>query len=77
LVDDAVTFPGQEIVGASGVGVGVVGDPPHAAAVVKRTSAAVCRAATPNHVAGMENDRACLSRATCPSMQRIDAKAEL
>ena len=30
FVDDAVRFPGHEIVGASGVGVGLVGDPPHA-----------------------------------------------
>jgi hypothetical protein len=77
FVDDAVRFPGHEMVGASGVGVGWLGEPPHATAVARRTRAAVCRSATPGLATRIEMDRACLCRASCPSMLGSNAKAEL
>ena len=77
FVDDAVTLPGHEIEGGSGVGVGLVGDPPHATATVRNRRAPACRSATPRDAGCIEVDRACLSRATCPSMLGRNAKAEL
>jgi len=77
FVEDAVTLPGHEMVGGSGVGVGLVGDPPQATAAARNTRAPVCLSATPNEAARIEMDRACLCRATCPSMLGSQSRAEL